>query len=125
MGSEFWMKLILAILGSSGFMSILGLIIQRYWAKKDKAEAQDNAVLEEIRGNVSEIGNKLDLVVANQQIITIDRVKYLGRTFIRAGEISLEDKQNLKLMYDSHKDLGGNGDLDTVMEEIAHLPVKG
>ena len=53
----------------------------------------------------------------------IDKVRWLGKQYITAGEIHLEDKENLQEMYSAYKKLGGNGHLDTVMAEINHLKV--
>jgi hypothetical protein len=54
----------------------------------------------------------------------IDRVRYLGRHYIEAGRIGLSDKENLTAMYNAYKALGGNGHLETVMNEVNRLEVK-
>ena len=53
----------------------------------------------------------------------IDRVRYLGSSYIHDGGIALEDKENLSEMYQAYKALGGNGHLSTVMAEVERLPV--
>lgn len=120
----FWIKLILAILGGSGLMSIPGLLLQRHWLKKDQAAKREDETMNEIKAEIAEIREDQGKIIRNQRVITVDRVKYLGRKFILAEEISLEDKQDLKIMYDSYKELGGNGDLETIMEEVHDLPIK-
>ena len=55
----------------------------------------------------------------------IDRVRCLGKGYIKDGEISLSDKEDLVSMYNAYKALGGNGHLNTVMREVESLPVKG
>lgn len=104
---QIFITLGLAIIGSSGIASIVVAVLQHRWSKK---EAKDE---------------RIDALVDAQQVMMIDRVRYLGRYYIRAGEISLADKENLMSMYNAYKKLGGNGHLETVMKEIDQLDVKG
>ena len=104
-----WPEILVGILGAgigAGAMSILQAWLTRKWAKSDKDES------------------KLDAVVVAQKLLMMDRVRYLGKTYLKDGSISLEDKENLEEMHKAYKALGGNGHLDTVMEEIERLPVK-
>ena len=104
------MEFVVAIFSGSvgaGIMSIILAVLQRRWAKKDKKSSQ------------------LAALVEAQKVLMIDRVRHLGSVYIRQGEISLEDKENLHQMYAAYKSLGGNGHLDLVMSEVDRLPVKG
>lgn len=57
--------------------------------------------------------------------ILYDRIRYLGMQYIRAGEISFEDRRILHKMHGVyHNRLGGNGDLDRLMEDVDELPLK-
>ena len=94
---------LLACVGSSGLTAIILALLQRRWSKADKRDA----------------------VVAGLKVLTVDRVRYLGKCYIADGKITLEDKENLQDMYRSYKDLGGNGHLETVMAEVNHLPITG
>lgn len=67
----------------------------------------------------------MDAVVAGLKVLTVDRVRYLGKCYISDRSISLEDKENLEEMYRAYKGLGGNGHLQTVMDEVERLPVQG
>lgn len=96
-----------ACLGSSGLTAIILAVLQRRWAKADKRDA------------------KMDAVVAGLKVLTVDRVRYLGKCYISDRSISLEDKENLEEMYRAYKGLGGNGHLQTVMDEVDRLPVQG
>ena len=100
---DFILTLLAACLGSSGLTAIAQAILQRRWAKSDKQDA----------------------LVAGLKVLTVDRVRYLGRCYILDGKISLEDRENLEEMYSAYKDLGGNGHLETIMSEVRRLPVKG
>jgi len=101
------LTLILAVVGSSGVASIVVALLQRHWSKKDKEDG------------------RIDALVAAQQVLMIDRVRYLGRCYIKQGYIDLPDKENVKGMYNAYKALGGNGNLETIMKEIDRLEVKG
>ena len=99
-------QMLLAVLGSSGATGIISLCLQRHWSKKDKHD------------------ERIDALVNSQKVMTIDRVRHLGSVYIAAGNISLDDKENLNEMYNAYKALGGNGHLETVMVEINKLQVK-
>ena len=90
-----------ACLGSSGMTAIVLAILQRRWSCQDRQDA----------------------IVDGLKVLTVDRVRYLGRTYIKAQSITLEDKENLEDMYRAYKALGGNGHLETVMDEVERLPV--
>jgi hypothetical protein len=96
---------LLAALTGSGVSSIIVVLLQRKWAKQDRHD------------------ERVDALVDATKVQMIDRVRWLGRNYIEAGEIRLEDKENLKEMYAAYKRLGGNGHLDTIMSEIDHLRV--
>lgn len=100
------LTIVLAILGSTGVSSIVVVCLQRHWQKKDRDDS------------------RLDALVTAQQVLMIDRVRYLGRTYISKGYIMLPDKENLIAMYSAYKSLGGNGHLETVMDEVNRLEVK-
>lgn len=97
--------ILVACIGSSGLASIIVALLNHYWARKDKKD------------------DRLDAVVSGLKVLTVDRVRYLGRGYISDHEISLEDKENLEEMYRAYKALGGNGHLKTVMDEVERLPV--
>ena len=86
-------------------MAIVLAACQRKWAKEDKHD------------------DKMDAVVNGLKVLTVDRVRYLGKSYISDREVSLEDKENLEEMYRAYKSLGGNGHLETVMAEVERLPV--
>lgn len=96
-------SIVIACLGSSGLTAIVLAILQRRWSCQDKQDA----------------------LVAGLKVLTVDRVRYLGRCYILDGKISLEDRENLEEMYTAYKSLGGNGHLETIMSEVRRLPVKG
>ena len=103
---------IITALTSSGAVALIIALLNRKWATTDK---KSNAKNEE--------NEKLDAVIAGLKVLTVDRVRYLGQRYIDAKGITLEDKENLKDMYNAYKKLGGNGHLDVVMSEVDRLQI--
>lgn len=101
------LTVLLAVIGSSGVASVVVALLQRHWSKKDKEDG------------------RIDALVKAQQVMMIDRVRYLGKCYIEDGFITLADKENVTGMYNAYKALGGNGHLETIMSEINRLEVKG
>lgn len=102
---EWLLTALIGALTGSGVCGIVIACLQRKWAKEDKHD------------------ERVDALVTANKVLMIDKVRHLGKTYIEAGEIHLEDKENLKEMYDAYKRLGGNGHLDMVMSEVNHLKV--
>ena len=101
-------NLLIALIGAltgSGMSSIVVVLLQRRWSKQDKHD------------------ERVDALVDANKVLMIDKVRWLGKKYIAEGEVHLEDKENLKEMYQSYKRLGGNGHLDTIMSEIDRLKV--
>ena len=64
-------------------------------------------------------------VAAGVRQLLYDRIKYLGRKFISAGEIRLEDLEDLIEMHKIYHDtLDGNGYLDSVMKAVNGLKIR-
>ena len=104
------MEFVVGILGAglgSGIMAIVLAYLNRKWAKADKHD------------------DKMDAIINAQKLVMLDRVRFLGKKYISERQISLDDKETLEQMHKAYKALGGNGHLDTVMEEVERLPVIG
>jgi hypothetical protein len=64
-------------------------------------------------------------VTAGTRILLYDRIKYLGRSYLRAGHIASEDLEDIIEMHKVyHTELGGNGYLDSIMEKVRRLPIQ-
>lgn len=100
--------IIVALIGAlsgSGVCGVVVALLQRKWAKQDKHDG------------------RVDALVTANKVLMIDKVRELGKKYIADGEITLEDKENLREMYKAYKGLGGNGHLDTVINEVNQLHV--
>lgn len=59
------------------------------------------------------------------RILMYDRIKHLCRAYLSQGEVDFNDLEDLIEMHNCyHNDLGGNGNLNTLMELVKELPVK-
>ena len=102
-----WAAILIGVCGCTGIFNLVTVILQHRWSKKDSND------------------KRIDALVEAQTVIMIDRVRFLGRSYLSDGVISLSDKENLQGMYQAYKALGGNGHLETIMAEIDRLEVKG
>ena len=65
-----------------------------------------------------------DGVTKGVRQLLYDRIKYLGKHYIQAGQISSEDLEDLIQMHKIyHDDLNGNGYLDTIMTAVKQLQI--
>ena len=70
--------ILLAALGSSSLSTVVLALLNRKWATQDKKD------------------DKLDAIMDAQKVLMIDRVRYLGTSYINSGQITLFEKENLK-----------------------------
>ena len=77
---------LLAIVSSSGVATIVVAVLNHRWERKRSSS------------------QKLDAIMAAQRVIMVDRVHWLGSSYIKRGAITLEEKENL-----SFKKLEGQG----------------
>lgn len=122
---EFLAALALAIAGGAAGAAVINGINERKLHKlKRKAEKEDQASLN-TEQRVKAIEEKVDALMESQKYVLYDRIRYLGQAYISAGEIDFDDRRILRDMHKSyHGGLGGNGDLDKLMEAVDDLPLK-
>lgn len=96
------MQIVITAVTGSGVTAIVLALLQRKWARDDKSDA----------------------IVEALKVLMVDRVRHLGQAYIAAGSVSLADKEALEEMHRAYKALGGNGHLNTIMAEVADLPLR-
>ena len=68
---------------------------------------------------------KINGLQAGLRVVLLDRIQYLGQSYLADGEISFDDRRRLHRMHDAyHTGLNGNGDLDVIMAQVDRLPLK-
>lgn len=101
MSSESIVTIVTALLGSSVLSTVLGRIFQRRDEKR--------------RNN--------DGVNAGVRMLLYDKIKYLGLKHISAGTIKADELEDLIEMHKTYHEMGGNGFLDSIMEQVHKLPI--
>ena len=105
------------------------------WGKNRKAKKEDDTMEREdekerqeamhINERLETIEKKTDAQSEALKYIMYDRILYLGREYIKKGNITFDERRILNNMHNSyHNGLGGNGDLNTLMHEVNELPLK-
>ena len=116
--------IITVISGGSVVAIIEGVREWLAWNRNRKAVKEDRATEEAVE-KVKTLEEKVDALVEANRYILYDRIRYLGQCYIDEREIDFDDRRILNKMHESYHDgLDGNGDLDTLMEEVNHLPLK-
>jgi len=141
-------NVILAFICGAGGLAIINIVQERWkWKQERKAKKEDRA--EEKTDQLGEISRKLDKYVKEQtefnqqaekrfqemekkdtnqtsalKYVLLDRILYIGQSYIKHGSVSFDDRRRLREMHTSYEELGGNGDADDVMREVGNLPLK-
>ena len=115
------MDAFIGVLGAgigAGIMAIIQSYLNHKWKKDEHND-------ENLAKSVKDQKVKIDALVNAQKVLMIDRIRYLGESYIAREGIYLDEKENLHEMHGSYKQLGGNGHLDVVMSEVDALHVLG
>ena len=107
----------MALVGSGAMAAVVTLAgdaLRRRWRKQDEKITPER---------ITELERKIDALVKCQKVMSVDRIRYLGLSYIEARTITLEEKETLHEMHDAYEALGGNGHLDAVMQEVDRLQV--
>lgn len=123
---------ILTILSGGAFVAVIeGVREYLAWRRNRKAVKEDKAEDEKVRTQtvtvkkIKDLEDKVNALVESQKYILYDRIRFLGQSYIEEKEIDFDDRRILNDMHHSyHFGLEGNGDLDNLMEEVNHLPLK-
>lgn len=107
-------EVILAVLGGSALAALIQQIGET-WRQRKRREA------------ATEDTHSKDYNALRKALmyVILDRIRYLGQVYIKDHEVDFDDRRLLNEMHDVyHNELGGNGDLDTLMREVNGLPLK-
>lgn len=105
--------------------SIITWKLNRKAAQEDKEEAKQESTEQDIKAAIAQLEKDITSLRTGERVILHDRIKYLGKSFIEDKEIDFDDRQDLVDMHSVyHNELGGNGNLNSLMEEVMKLPIK-
>lgn len=128
--------ILLALLGGGVAVAVIEAIKEALaWRRNRKAQKEDRAEdkadmkteerIKALEGDVSDIKKMMASLVESQKNVLFDRIQYLCRRYISEGEIDFDDRRGLNALHHSYHDgLGGNGDLDALMDSARALPLK-
>ena len=67
----------------------------------------------------------IEALKAGLKWVLYDRIRHLGQKYINDGLVDFDDRRILNEMHKSYHDgLGGNGDLDNLMQQVNALPLR-
>lgn len=128
--------ILLALLGGGVAVAVIEAIKEALaWRRNRKAQKEDRAEdkadmkteerIKALEVDVSDIKKMMASLVESQKNVLFDRIQYLCRRYISEGEIDFDDRRGLNALHHSYHDgLGGNGDLDALMDSARALPLK-
>lgn len=107
---------------------VAGLFGLWQWRLNRKAQKEDKAAEREVvscaaRGReIKQLQDTVNALIVADRTILYDRIKHLAKSYIKRGYITVEEYEDLKRMHKVyHDELGGNGFLDAIMEEVDKL----
>ena len=109
--------------------NLLIWFLDRKAKKADETEAEGKAKKKEVEMDEKEWKKHTDETIESlaigMRVILMDRIRFIGQKYLKEGEIDFDDRRLLNQMHGVyHNNLGGNGDLDILMEEVNDLPLK-
>lgn len=105
------------------------------WKRERKAKREDsdlekkeqtvNDRLNAIEQKTEDNRKTLESLTEGMKYIIYDRIRHIGQAHINAGKIDFDERRILNNMHHCyHFGLGGNGDLDKLVQEVNNLPLK-
>lgn len=122
---EFIVAVVVAFVGGAAGAAIINGINERKMHKLTRQDAKEDKEALDTEKRLKAIEAKTDAQSEALKFILYDRIRYLGQAYISESEIDFDDRRILNDMHRSyHNGLGGNGDLDKLMEAVNDLPLK-
>ena len=99
--------------------------LNRKASKEDKADEKAEAAKKDEEKWKKDTEDSINGLKDGLRIIMLDRIRSLGQRYLKDGEIDFDDRRYLNEMHQVyHGSLGGNGDLNSLMEDVNDLPLK-
>lgn len=129
MGMQVLMTVIGGAVGAAIVSGIFGIIMWKLNRKaqvEDRQEDKEQESADALKAEVETINEQLSGLTVAMRMLMYDRIKHLGNSYLKRDSISSEELADLIEMHRVYHDtLKGNGFLDTLMEKVKALPVKG
>ena len=108
----------------TGIVSLIQWLLSRRAQKADRATAKTEAEDEREEKAMKEINRKLDVLFLADRTVLYDRIKFLAKSYIDRGWVTVEELEDLNRMHDVYHDpdkLDGNGFLKDLMKTVNSL----
>lgn len=106
-------EILVAVLASSAFAALINQVGNALQWKRQRAAAQEDGVDQRIKN-----------LEQGMMAVLLDRIQYLCKCYIKDGAVDVDDLRRLHIMHERYHELGGNGDLDQLLDAVNHLPLK-
>ncbi len=122
---ENWLQIVLSIIGGGALVALINALHGRAdFKRKRRAEIEDRNKMD-IEKEIRLLKEQVGAIKDGMKFVLYDRIRYLALAYIADGEIDFDDRRILNSMHSVyHNGLDGNGDLDGLMGECNHLPLK-
>lgn len=113
--------------GAGGAAIVAGLFALAQWRLNRKAQKDDKAAAKQETDSakqfeqMNEINRKLDVLFLADRTLLYDRIKYLAKSYIASGLVTIEELEDLNRMHAVYHDsdkLDGNGFLKELMNTV-------
>lgn len=122
---EFILELLKSAFGAAliaGFFGIWQWRLNRKAQKEDRAAGSKAASCAQRGEEIKALQETVNALIVADRTILYDRIKHLAKSYIKRCYITVEEYEDLKRMHKVyHDELGGNGFLDAIMEEVDKL----
>ena len=108
----------------TGIVSLIQWLLSRRAQKADRVTAKTEAENEREEKAMKEINRKLDVLFLADRTVLYDRIKFLAKSYIDRGWVTVEELEDLNRMHDVYHDpdkLDGNGFLKDLMKTVNSL----
>lgn len=111
----------------TGIVSLIQWLLSRRAQKADRVTAKTEAENKREEKLTKEINRKLDVLFLADRTVLYDRIKFLAKSYIDRGWVTVEELEDLNRMHDVYHDpdkLDGNGFLKDLMKTVNSLEKK-
>lgn len=108
----------------TGIVSLLQWLLSRRAQKADRVTAKTEAENKREEKLTKEINRKLDVLFLADRTVLYDRIKFLAKSYIDRGWVTIEELEDLNRMHDVYHDpdkLDGNGFLKDLIKTVNSL----
>lgn len=103
------LQIVLSYLIPTILGALLGIVSTKFKKNKEKEEEEKK---------------KINVLEQGVQALLRNEIIRRYREFESKGEISILDKENLEEMFEQYKNLGGNGTVKKMMDDLLNLRTK-